>query len=249
MGGRELQCFRNRACRDKAHVHASNLPRSRLRGGASGTSPLQGFFDQRAFMAQDVRLSDLRCFGEVSEFSLRLGGLRDLLLSHPPGQTLLVRSIAFAGTPGLLPRPCGRHIVVRGGVHHLDAVHRAGRQAQFTACAFGGDDGVHPLVAASDGIDGACIETQSAADAPCFVNEGQLQWPFVPTFWIQGLGGSPCQLSKAVNTFLPSGGASIDVGLTTGDGLCICTAILIAATGALCLRQGIVNVLDGGGWR
>ena len=55
--------------------------------------------------------------------------------------------------------------------HQLDAIHRARRHAQLAARAAFRDDRVDKLVGADDGIHGAGIQTQGAADAGRLVDE------------------------------------------------------------------------------
>lgn len=57
---------------------------------------------------------------------------------------------------------------------HLDAIDRAGRQAQVTAGAFAGNDRVHQLGGADDGIDRAGLDALGATDAFGFANTGDL---------------------------------------------------------------------------
>jgi hypothetical protein len=56
--------------------------------------------------------------------------------------------------------------------HHRDAIHGAGRQAQFAAGAFTGDHRVHQLARADDGIHGTGIDALAATDAKGFIDHG-----------------------------------------------------------------------------
>jgi hypothetical protein len=46
------------------------------------------------------------------------------------------------------------------------------------------NDGMHHLVAAQDGIGGAGLDAQGAADTPSFVNHGHHHGAFNAMFWI-----------------------------------------------------------------
>jgi hypothetical protein len=62
-----------------------------------------------------------------------------------------------------------------GAVHHRDAVHRARRDAQSAADAFGGQDGMHLSACAHDRIHRALLHADRATDAGGFVHERDLQ--------------------------------------------------------------------------
>jgi hypothetical protein len=56
--------------------------------------------------------------------------------------------------------------------NHRNAIHGAGRQAQFAAGAFTGDHRMHQLARADDGIHGTGIDALAATDAKGFVDHG-----------------------------------------------------------------------------
>src|SRR5262245_57181571 len=56
--------------------------------------------------------------------------------------------------------------------HHVDAIDRAGRQAQPAADAPWLDHGVHQPLRADDGVDRTGVDAARAADAARFVDQG-----------------------------------------------------------------------------
>ena len=73
------------------------------------------------------------------------------------------------GNNGVFPLPIIRLFGYR---LHADAIDWAGRKAQFTAGAFGSNDGVHVLGRAQYGINRASLYAQCAAYASGFIDEG-----------------------------------------------------------------------------
>src|SRR3954466_6050326 len=93
------------------------------------------------------------------------GGFLDALLASPA---------ALTGGALELGRPRSR----RGG--YVDAVDRAGRQAQLAADAPLLDDRVHEALRADDGVDRAGIDAARTADAVRFVDDGYVSFHDLP---------------------------------------------------------------------
>ena len=97
---------------------------------------------------------------------------------------------------------------------------------------------MHQLVASHDGVRRADLDAQGAANAPVFINEDDAARPLGPVHRIQcgnrlaGEGGQPLNPLGAARRAL------VDARLGLGDRLRIGGAVGVAATGALCLRQG-----------
>jgi hypothetical protein len=120
--------------------------------------------------------------------------------------------------------------------HHGDAIHGAGRQAQFTAGAFMGDHRVHQLARADDGIHGTGIDTFAATDAKGFVDHGACP-RFVRTETrVERLWRGMQQRTQRLDGDIAARGALIDAGGTGGERFGIGAAARIAALGALRLR-------------
>ena len=102
---------------------------------------------------------------------------------------------------------------------------------------------MHDLVAAQDGICGACIDAQGTTDAPSFVNHGHRHGAFSAMVWIQGNGRATSDLGQHRNAFKAPGGALIDGGIVVGNGLCIGFAVGVAAPCALRLGQRIMDAI------
>jgi len=77
---------------------------------------------------------------------------------------------------------------VDGNRHHVDAINRARFDAQVTAGAFLGNDGVHLFGGTQDGVDRTSLNTFSATNALVFANDGNGWYGLFGTmFGIQGL--------------------------------------------------------------
>src|SRR5262245_33295981 len=123
---------------------------------------------------------------EKSRARLRVVDLSDLLLLYPARkrrgadrpvvaakrhvaarrEARFARARAVLG--GLLERRAP--VAARGG--HVDAVDRAGRQAQPAAYAPRLDHGVHEALRADDRVDRTGVDAAGAADAARFVDQG-----------------------------------------------------------------------------
>ena len=129
-------------------------------------------------------------------------------------------------------------------VFPLDAIHRTHGQAEFAASAEIFDDGMHAFMGANDGIHRASLDAQGAADAPVFVNVSQVPGAFKAMRWVQALSRLSCQQRQLPHPLFTAWWALVDGGLLCGNGLRISSAILEAATLALCLRQHRQDAID-----
>src|SRR3989338_785393 len=89
------------------------------------------------------------------------------------GLVALARLLRQRGRPS---RPSGG---AAASVFELYAVYGAYGDAQFAPGAIGLDDGVHFFVGAHDGIGGAGLDAQRAADTPGFVDVRHGAWGFL----------------------------------------------------------------------
>ena len=124
---------------------------------------------------------------------------------------------------------------------HLDAVDGAGRQAEFTAGAVHSHHRVQMLEGAHDGIRGAGIQAEGAADAAGLINQGAKNGALLAAVWVEWPHGSTGQVGKLHNASLTTWWASVDVGLTTCNGLCVGSTGRVATSLALGLRQHCVD--------
>src|SRR5699024_10929027 len=72
---------------------------------------------------------------------------------------------------------------VGGGFGHVDAVDRTHRYAEVAAGALVGNDGVHLLGRADDGIGRADLDAARAADAFVLADEGDFRRPGYTAFF------------------------------------------------------------------
>src|SRR6218665_1694495 len=140
-----------------------------------------------------------------------------------------------------------------GGVQR-DAVHGAHGQAQFTPGAVAFDDGVHHLAGADDGVGGADLQAQRAADAPVLIDECHRARPLAPMPGIQRQRCLAGDRGQARHPLGPAGRALVDRRRALGNGLRIGAAVGIAAARALRLGQRGVDPRrqigqGAGGWR
>ena len=89
----------------------------------------------------------------------------------------------------------------------MDALDRAGRQAEFAAGTLLGNDGVHLLGSADDGIDRAGLDAQRAADTGVFVDDGDL---FRLFFSVERLDFAAKQVGQTLNAFSAAGWTLVD---------------------------------------
>ena len=123
-----------------------------------------------------------------------------------------------------------------GYLDQVNAVHRARIPAEIAACAVSGDDRVHQLMCAIDGIDRAGSNAQGAPDAFLFPDHSEHGRCERPTFVIELEGFTSKQVGKRCNGLFSPRGATIDC-FTKGDGFGVRLAAWITALRALCLGQ------------
>lgn len=184
---------------------------------------------------------------------LRIGLLRVSrfcggLLRQPFGLLAFVALDAFEAEAVALPRGvCGgallfaRRRLLRQR-QHADAIHRAGRDAQFAAGAQRCDDGVHQLGCAGNRIHRAGLCAQRAADAEIFVDERDRRG-LEHDVYAERLECDAEQIRQLADAFLAAGRTLVDVRLMVGDGLGVRPATGIAALAALRLRQDGIDLV------
>ena len=107
---------------------------------------------------------------------------------------------------------------------------------------------VHRLVAAQDGVRWADRQAQRAAYAPGFVYDGDGAGAFGAVGRIQGGNGRAGDGRKPLDAFLASWRALVDRGRIISDGVRVGSAIRVATTRALRLRQCSVDAAEQGGF-
>lgn len=127
--------------------------------------------------------------------------------------------------------------LVVGMTVHLDAVDGAGGQAELTAGAVHSHHRVQMLEGTHDGVGGAGIQAQGAANAAGLINEGPKNGPLLAAVWVEWPHGPTRQLGKLNNAGLATRWATVDVGLTMRNGLCVGPTGRVATSLALGLRQ------------
>lgn len=125
---------------------------------------------------------------------------------------------------------------------HVDAVDGAGRQAQVTAGAFVGDDGVHQLCGADDGIDRAGLNAFGATDAFGFANEGNLG-RCASSLWVRRKQWHFQQHGQRGDGFAAAWRALVD-GVARSQAFGVGPTAIVAAFAALGLRQQGVDALN-----
>ncbi len=126
---------------------------------------------------------------------------------------------------------------------HADAIDWARWQAQLAPRAFRCDDSVHLFGCANDGIYGARLDAQRAADAGLFVDEGD-RFGFGFCVAAKGFVFHAEQVSQFMDPIIAARWAQIDVRLAFGDGFSVRFATWIAALAALRLGQDCVDLLN-----
>ncbi len=138
-------------------------------------------------------------------------------------------------------------VVDRGGHRdHLDAVGRAGIDAEIAAGALVGNHGVHRLGGTDDGIDRAGLDALGAADALIFMDEGDFLDRYGGFFTAaQRLGFDPHQIGNLAHGGIATGYTLVDL-IAVGQCLGVGFAARVAALAALGLRQQGVELIDDG---
>lgn len=131
-----------------------------------------------------------------------------------------------------------------GNQDHVNAIYWAGRNAQFAARAQLSDDSMSALAASNDGVHGACLDAQSAADTMLGVDLRNVPINGGSTCWVEGFCGFVQKGRQGLNCRLPTGRAAVQVSLIAGQRFCIRKAALKPALRALGLRQYIINLLN-----
>ena len=156
---------------------------------------------------------------------------------------MLTRFIAGARLLCQLRRPSVPSRAIARNGQHFNAIDGAHGQAQIAASASRFNHGVHHFVAAQNGVCGANFEAQRTTNAPSFINHGQRHWRLGAVFRVQWRDGLTRDVCQNDNARLTARWALVNGRLIVGDRLCIGLAIWVTASGALRLRQCIVNAL------
>src|SRR2546421_2990040 len=173
------------------------------------------------------------------------------LLSDGKQSRLLLRATCDAFVMGVealaIEARCGRGRRVGNAAsrHHHDAVHRAGCHAQFAARAQLGDDCVHLLACADDGVDGAGGQTLHAPDAGILVDQREQRRTFDAVHGIERTRFTTKQRRESNDRRRAAGRALVDYCSSGCDRLRVGATPVVAATGALRLRQEGVDVVGG----
>ena len=181
---------------------------------------------------------------EILELGLGFGLQALLVFVGFAQQALLARLVAGFGRVGLLgcPRvPCGASPADRFQANAVDWAHR---DAQLTARAPRLDDGMHAFVGPDDGVGGAGVQTERAADAPLFVNDGHGHGAIHSMLGAQREDRLAGELGQAADAFITAWWALVDGRIAQSHGLGVSAAIGIATTRALGLWQGRVDAVD-----
>jgi len=205
-------------------------------GAAHKACPLVELFaDQLGEIAARVRGHHRHA--QVGQLGAGLGFQAFLLLARITRLTQLVKFIAIERLLRLRGRPGVPAGLRACRVLQLDAVDRTHRDAQLAAGAGRLDHGVHAFVAADDGVGGAGLDAQGAADAPGLVDHGHRAWAFGAVRGVQCQDRSAGEGGQALYPLRTAWRAAVDRGLFVGDGLCVGGAVGVAAARALRLRQ------------
>src|SRR5205823_8706829 len=121
--------------------------------------------------------------------------------------------------------------------HECDAVDGTGRNAELASRAPRRDHGVHALGRADDRVHGARLDALGAADAGRLVDHGGLRRAVEAVGGIERLRLAPQERGDAPDTFVAAGRALVDVRIAARDRLGAGAAGVVAALGALRLRQ------------
>jgi hypothetical protein len=118
-----------------------------------------------------------------------------------------------------------------------------GCHAQVAAGAQVGQDGVHQLGRADDGVDRAGLDAQRAADAQRFVDIGDRARPLQAVDGIERNDFAAGDRRQPRDAFGAARRALVDVGRAGGDRFRVGAAAVIAALGALRLRQDVFDAI------
>ena len=160
-----------------------------------------------------------------------LGGHQARVVRRQTRQARLMAAMALAADVGVLGGPAS------SCRHHVDAVDRTGRHAQITAGAPVGQHRVHALVGADDGVHRTGLDAERAADAMGLVDARHQQRAGLAARQVQRQDGLLQQRGQRGDAFIAAGRAAVDGGCAGGDGVGVGPAAVMAALGALRLRQ------------
>ena len=172
-----------------------------------GAGALQGGFDDRALALDHCGVGVLGVRRQVGQLGGRLGRQPLVVFAALALDAQGMEGIAVARLIGLLGAPCLPARLLTGDRHHRDAVHRAGRHAQFAAGALIVDHRVHALGGADDAVHWAGLDAQRAADAPGFVDDGQGHAGLRARNWLSsGRTSRPVRRASRTTPSAPPGG-------------------------------------------
>jgi hypothetical protein len=131
-----------------------------------------------------------------------------------------------------------------GNQVHRDAVHRAGRDAEFATGAAIRQHVVLVLGRADDGVDRARADALGAADAAAVVDGSRAPFGHRAARAIECKLVCPKQAREGGDRGRPAGWAAVDLRHACGNGLGIRSAPVVAAAAALRLRKQVVDLPD-----
>ena len=124
---------------------------------------------------------------------------------------------------------------------HANAFHGAGREAKFATRTLLADDGVHLFGSANNRVDRAGLNTEGAANAGVFIDDGNLLGFF---YRIERLDFLAQQVGKPLHPLHATGGAEVDIAFAFCDGFCVRLAPWVTALPTLCLRENRLDFFD-----
>ncbi|MNS99756.1 hypothetical protein D3C72_1341680 [compost metagenome] len=126
---------------------------------------------------------------------------------------------------------------------HDDAVDGAGRHAQVAARTQIRDHRMHLLGGADDGVHGTGLDAQGTADTQRFVDIGDRSRTFEAVDGIERNNFFAQQAGQARDALHAARWALVDVGAAGGYRFRIRAAAVVAAFGALRLRQQVFDLV------
>ena len=154
------------------------------------------------------------------------------------GRITCARLVSRCGTPGIPATGLATDVLQQ---HAIDRTHR---QTEFAAGAFRLDDCVHAFVRADNGVDRAGVYAQSAAYAPVLVNPNHAARCFQAVQRVEFDISLACDGRQPLHAFSAARRALVDPCVPVRNGVCVRSAVGVAATRALRLRQYIQNALS-----
>lgn len=124
-----------------------------------------------------------------------------------------------------------------GDENHVDAIYRAGRNAQLATGAQLGNHGMSAFAATDDRVHRACLDAQGAPDAVLRINAGNVPLDRGAASGVNGLRGFIQQGRKGSNGGLAARWAAVQVRFVVRQGLGVGQAAFKPALGALGLGQ------------